>query len=294
MLNLGIHQKLFCSTAVAIIAAAFAAPAAGAMESPTVIVDIPPKSLGESLQTLGLIANRQLIFSGDIVSGRRGNGVSGSFTPEEALKRILDGTGLIYRETSAGVFLIQSSSGLPQQDGAAETSPARPIRTAAAEPTSSAPSRNESAAAAPHLEEIVVTATRRAETLSTIPLSVAAVNIEQLEKQGVKTFDDLVKFTPGLNLSRGGNGANQIAIRGISSQAGSATTGVYIDDVPIQVRNLDFSAGTLFPTIFDLDRVEVLRGPQGTLFGAGSEGGTVRFIQPEPSLTRSSVIFGAN
>jgi len=135
------------------------------------------------------------------------------------------------------------------------------------------------------LEEIMVTATRRSEALSEIPVSVAAMTIEQLERQGVKNFDDMVKFTPGLNLTRGNSGANQIAIRGISSQAGSATTGVYIDDVPIQVRNLDFSAGTLFPTIFDLERVEVLRGPQGTLFGAGSEGGTVRFIQPEPSLT---------
>ncbi len=64
---------------------------------------------------------------------------------------------------------------------------------------------------------------------------------------------------------------------------------MYLDDVPIQVRAIGFSAGTVFPVLFDLERVEVLRGPQGTLFGSGSQGGTVRFIQPAPSLERYSV-----
>ena len=110
-----------------------------------------------------------------------------------------------------------------------------------------------------------------------------------MEARGVKQFDDLIRLTPGLNLTRQGQtGASQIAIRGISSDAGSGTTGLYIDDTPIQVRNLGFGAGNAFPGLFDVERVEVLRGPQGTLFGAGSEGGTVRFIQTEPSLTKSS------
>ena len=71
-------------------------------------------------------------------------------------------------------------------------------------------------------------------------------------------------------------------------QAGSGTTGIYIDDTPIQVRNLGLNANNTLPAVFDLDRVEVLRGPQGTLFGAGSEGGTVRYITPQPSLTHYS------
>ena len=65
----------------------------------------------------------------------------------------------------------------------------------------------------------------------------------------------------------------------------SGTTGIYIDDTPIQVRDLGLNANNTLPAVFDLDRVEVLRGPQGTLFGAGSEGGTVRYITPQPSLT---------
>ena len=79
-----------------------------------------------------------------------------------------------------------------------------------------------------------------------------------------------------------------MTIRGVVGSVGAATTGVYIDDMPIQVRNIGTSAGTVLPTVFDLERVEVLRGPQGTLFGAGSEGGTVRFIQPQPNLQQSS------
>ena len=97
--------------------------------------------------------------------------------------------------------------------------------------------------------------------------------------------DVMARLTPGLNLTRQSfTGASQIAIRGISSNAGSGTTGLYIDDTPIQVRNMGFGAGNAFPGLFDIERVEVLRGPQGTLFGAGSEGGTVRFITTEPGL----------
>ena len=141
----------------------------------------------------------------------------------------------------------------------------------------------------PTIEEIVVTATRRAEPLSKVAISVSTFSAEQMDDRGVKDFDDLVRLSPGLNLTRqSATGASQISIRGISSDAGSGTTGVYIDDTPIQVRNLGFGAGNAFPGLFDVERVEVLRGPQGTLFGAGSEGGTVRFITTAPSTSTES------
>jgi outer membrane receptor protein involved in Fe transport len=141
----------------------------------------------------------------------------------------------------------------------------------------------------PMIEEITVTATRRAEPLSKVAISVSTFSAEQMDDRGVKDFDDLVRLSPGLNLSRdSATGANQISIRGISSDAGSGTTGVYIDDTPIQVRNLGFGAGNAFPGLFDVERVEVLRGPQGTLFGASSEGGTIRFITTSPSVSQES------
>src|SRR6202142_2916837 len=97
---------------------------------------------------------------------------------------------------------------------------------------------------------------------------------------------EMVRFMPGVTIDT--SGTNAISIRGISSSGGAGTTGIYIDDTPIQMRALGFNPDDTLPKTFDLDRVEVLRGPQGTLFGAGSEGGTVRYIMNQPSVTKES------
>jgi iron complex outermembrane recepter protein len=136
------------------------------------------------------------------------------------------------------------------------------------------------------LEEIVVTATRREENLSKVPISISAYTQETMDNKGIKDFSDIVRFTPGVTIDAGLT--NSISIRGISSSGGAGTTGIYIDDTPIQIRALGFNPDDTLPKTFDLDRVEVLRGPQGTLFGAGSEGGTVRYIMTQPSLTKFS------
>src|SRR3981081_1665815 len=137
------------------------------------------------------------------------------------------------------------------------------------------------------LEEIVVTATRHEESLSKVPISVSAYTKDAMDIKGIKDIGDVARFTPGGAFDAGQT--NQISIRGISSTGGSGTTGIYIDDVPIQVRNLGFNADDALLKVFDLERIEVLRGPQGTLFGAGSEGGTIRYITTQPSLTKTSV-----
>ncbi|MDP9084659.1 MAG: TonB-dependent receptor [Pseudomonadota bacterium] len=141
--------------------------------------------------------------------------------------------------------------------------------------------------AAVGLEEIVVTATRREENISRVPISITAISQEMLDQKGIKDFSDVARYTPGVAFDT--SQTNQISIRGISSSGGSGTTGIYIDDVPIQVRALGFNSDDALLKLFDLDRVEVLRGPQGTLFGAGSEGGTVRYITTQPSASKSSV-----
>ena len=136
------------------------------------------------------------------------------------------------------------------------------------------------------LQEIVVTATRHEESLSKVPLSVTALNQDNLDVRGIKDIQDVARFTPGVNIDK--SGTNNIAIRGIASSGGAGTTGIYIDDTPIQMRALAFDPDDALPKSFDIDRVEVLRGPQGTLFGAGSVGGTVRYITAQPSLTKAS------
>ena len=145
-------------------------------------------------------------------------------------------------------------------------------------------------ATAAGLEEIVVTATRRAESIDRIPLSISAFSQESMDEQGIKSIDDVARFTPGLSFAPSSDGlTSSIAIRGIASGVGASTTGVYIDDTPVQVRSgTGVVTENVYPQVFDLERVEVLRGPQGTLFGTGSMGGTVRFITPEPSLEKYS------
>src|SRR5580692_4917364 len=145
----------------------------------------------------------------------------------------------------------------------------------------------EPAATTGALEEIVVTATRREESISKVPISITALTQDSIDQKGIKDFSDNVRFTPGVAFDS--SQTNQISIRGISSSGGSGTTGIYIDDTPIQVRSLGFNSDDTLVKLFDLDRVEVLRGPQGTLFGAGSEGGTVRYITVQPSLTQTSI-----
>ena len=129
--------------------------------------------------------------------------------------------------------------------------------------------------------EVIITATRQKSAISKVAESVSAFTAAKMEVQGVKSFADVAKFTPGVTFDEG---RHDVSIRGITSKAGSGTTGIYIDDTPVQMRALGLAANNTLPAVFDLDRVEVLRGPQGTLFGAGSEGGTVRYITPQPSL----------
>jgi outer membrane receptor protein involved in Fe transport len=143
------------------------------------------------------------------------------------------------------------------------------------------------------LEEVVVTATRQADTVNRVSLSVAAVTQQALDQQGIKQVGDISRLVPGLNIS-GGNvtpGIATFSIRGIVGGTGAATTGVYLDDTSLTKRannGVSQNNGAPVPVLFDLERVEVLKGPQGTLYGGSSQGGTVRFITPAPSLTTYS------
>jgi outer membrane receptor protein involved in Fe transport len=141
-------------------------------------------------------------------------------------------------------------------------------------------------------DDILVTATKRSESLSKVPISITAFSQENMDSRGIRDIRDVVAQTPGLDISRGAGGSGsqtRFIIRGIDSNAGAATSAIYIDDTPIQTRNSSLNYnGTTVPFIFDVERVEVLRGPQGTLFGASAQGGAVRFITPTPSLTRYS------
>jgi outer membrane receptor protein involved in Fe transport len=129
--------------------------------------------------------------------------------------------------------------------------------------------------------EIIVTAQKREQTLLEVPLAIQAISGKQLEEQGTKELNDLIESIPGASsVSRTAPGFETIQIRGIASgTTGDATVGYYVDDVPFSVPNLQLAPPA---RLFDLQRVEVLRGPQGTLYGQGAMGGTIRMITASP------------
>jgi iron complex outermembrane receptor protein len=139
------------------------------------------------------------------------------------------------------------------------------------------------------LENIVVTATRREETVQNVPISINALGAEELAAGGITSIEDVARMTPGLQFAipNGFSAAfTTIAMRGLNTNTGPPTVGVYLDETTVSSRlSGTANQGNVYPYSFDLDRVEVLRGPQGTLFGAGSEAGAVRFISKQPSLT---------
>jgi iron complex outermembrane recepter protein len=144
-----------------------------------------------------------------------------------------------------------------------------------------------SGAASAELDDIIVTANRAgAESLQKLPTAIAVVNVDQVTKSGQGNLVDIAKFTPSLSITEGGPGFNKFNMRGLSTggYASSDTSdrtlvAVYLDDTPISVQGQ-----TPDLRVYDLERVEVLRGPQGTLYGAGSMAGTIRFVTAKPDL----------
>ena len=152
-----------------------------------------------------------------------------------------------------------------------------------AEASEATPSPPQTADQGPQLAEVVVTAEKRSERLQEVPASVSAISGGTLQAMGAEEFTDYARSIPGLTFTDSGAGRQTPAIRGINPSAGSGTVGYYIDETPIA--GLQGGGGVINPTLVDINRVEVLRGPQGTLYGSGSIGGTIRLIPNAPNLS---------
>ncbi|HKS54866.1 MAG TPA: TonB-dependent receptor [Steroidobacteraceae bacterium] len=147
---------------------------------------------------------------------------------------------------------------------------------------------------APGVEEVVVTATKRGETLlEDTPLSVASLGGASLSEQGALAFNDYMRQVPSLSVGDNGPGDKRIVMRGVSA-TGDGTVGLYFDEVVITGQSLGDDGGKQ-PDIklFDMDRIEVLRGPQGTTFGSSSLSGTIRWLPKAPDYTEFSAGVGA-
>ena len=137
------------------------------------------------------------------------------------------------------------------------------------------------------LAEVLVTASKKgAQNIQDVALNISAVGADQLAKSGAATMDEVMAEVPGVEIN-GPSGNKTIVIRGLAAQTGTALVGLYLDEILLPSASAPGVNQSDLP-LFDIERVEVLRGPQGTLYGAGSMGGTVRYITTPPDLEHSS------
>jgi iron complex outermembrane receptor protein len=149
------------------------------------------------------------------------------------------------------------------------------------------------------LEEIVITAEKRSSTVQKTPISITAISGRDLVEHGVSGVADAIQEVPGVSMASAGPGQTQYAIRGLSEDGGeSPTVGFYLDETPITPPATSTNGKvSIDPGLYDLSRIEVLRGPQGTLYGAGAMGGTIKLVTnpPDPSKfygTGESILSG--
>jgi iron complex outermembrane recepter protein len=248
--------------------------AALAQSSDTLVSDIPAQSLTQALATCARQTGLQIVYMSGAVRGRQSKGAQAGLTASAALTQLLEGTGLRFEFLNDRTVRIFPTPAVTSTDVA--TAPAK-RRRAEAVPGAS-------------LEEVTVTATRREEQVNRVPISMAVWTQQSMEASGVKGMAQLGALTPGVDfnfrISNGGDLYTVLGIRGVISRFG-AVASFYLDDSAIPAPRM----GTYFrsyPYTFDLDRVEVLRGPQSTLLGDHTQAGAIKFFINQPSLTEFS------
>ncbi|MGB6488269.1 MAG: TonB-dependent receptor [Steroidobacteraceae bacterium] len=238
-------------------------------------LDIKAQSLASALSAFALQTHEQILVAQELTRDKTTAGIRGTFVPVAALQRLLRGTGLTFSRSAGGIIVVSLAA------AARQSPPPVDPPQAHADSAIAPPQKTEFV-----LHEVVVTATGRAESVQNIPYNISAVTGATLQAAGVSDFHQLAQLVGGVDYADvGPRGAlsSSFVIRGISVGAGAspqfpsataAPISTYMDSTPI-FANLWF---------LDLDRVEVLRGPQGTLYGADSEGGTIRFIYNQPKF----------
>jgi iron complex outermembrane recepter protein len=263
-------------------------------------LDIPSLNVREALSQLAKQTRYQLLFSHAMVEDLDSTAIKGKYTVAEALSIILEGTGLSGLLTGRGVILVKATNDLENSNGSSAMkinnsklsilSSLAAIFTGLASTSSVAEDAVTIAKYDMTIEEIVVTAQKREESLSDVPMAISAVGADAIDKRNLVGMDDYLRTIPGVSMQDRGAGHNTIVIRGVATdpQLEDSTTGAYFGETPIA--NLGGGNGTSGAAggadikLVDIERIEVLRGPQGTLYGAGSMAGTVRIIPKAPQL----------
>jgi len=234
-----------------IVSLAGIAGSAAAQER-TYKLDIPAESLSKALRDFGQATHQQLVFTDDLTVGKAAPPLKGNYSAKSALDLLLKDSGLSVEKTPTGALVLHKAS---------------------------------SNQAATSIGEVVVTANKRAEILRNVAMSMSVVSGTDLARNQILDLEDLQASVPGLAIQGGGpGGGERIIIRGLNSGGDGANVTTVVDDVPLSYSLAETDGGNLasdFDT-YDLNRIEVLKGPQGTLYGADAEGGLIKYVTNPP------------
>jgi len=279
--------------------------------------NIPAGGLGPALQTLAKTYDFQVLYRTEVVGELRTQGAVGTMTAPEALKQVLSGTGLSFKylddNTVTIISVATSATPLSSAQSGEAAAPAQDVNVAQKEgkksssggfllaqvaqgapagPASVERKSEQSSASKPvTLEEVIVTAQKRNERLQDVPVPVTAISTDTLLASNQLRLQDYYTMVPGLDVTPDdARGFPLLTIRGITTGGyTNPSVGITVDDVPYGSSTslgFGFAAPDIDPS--DLASVEVLRGPQGTLYGASSIGGLVKFVTVDPSTTELS------
>jgi outer membrane receptor protein involved in Fe transport len=276
--------------------------AANAMAAPPKTVHVAPGPLVPALESLSKQMTLELIYQPKQLESVETKGVSGTYSPQDAVRILLEGTPLEVRVDASGAMAVvprettrpgsatHGSQSINTKGGARENSQ-RPFRVA--QVAQGQNSGADSIAQAPpsgagQLQEVIVTANKRAEPLFEVAGSVTAFTGAELTAIGAQSFQDYLSQAPGVIFQSSTPGVGNVTIRGIGTATvfpdqGQSTTGIYLDGIPLT--DPGFAMGVPDLDVFDVQRVEVLQGPQGTLFGSATLGGAVNYILNPVSLS---------
>ncbi|WP_254684471.1 TonB-dependent receptor domain-containing protein [Edaphosphingomonas haloaromaticamans] len=212
---------------------------------------IAAQGLGGAIRKFALETGRDIAFDPAIVAGKKSRGLSGKRSEEDALRALLEGTGLRYIRTATGYAIVASPEGA----------------TGAATPAESL--------------DIVVTAQKREERMQDVPIAITAITGKMLDRQKIESGGDLMRTAPNLNFSKSFSSMYNIGIRGIGTKALNSSSD---PGVAVSYNNTPLIRNRLFEQeFFDTSRLEVLRGPQGTLYGRNATGGVVNIFPALPT-----------
>lgn len=278
-------HRTYLLSALASAALAVSIAASPAHAATSFNFDIPAQDLDGALRAVARTSGVQVIFTGDAVRGRRSNAYHQRSSAEAALKQILQGSGLQYQRR-ANMFIIS-----PQKSRQTThyTQPTEDPQSAAT--TTSSPARSqESVPQTDAGPDIIVTAQKKAESIQKVPISISAFSAQALDEQKIEGGSELVRAVPNVSFSKSNFASYNFSIRGIGTKALSVASD---PAVAVSFNNTPLIRNRLFEQeYFDVERVEVLRGPQGTLYGRNATGGVVNMLPniAEPGIFEGDVL----